>query len=179
MQQHDPIDRAKLLTMLAASKAENHTHMILIVRSTGEYYSVGAPYTNIREQYQLLVRSLPDGDRVVGVYNHQLDHAIQSGLKKPWLWESELSDSFHLDKAMFESFLSWQNDVLEKARQKQMAADTDGKLKHFLRMIDGPYYGSIGGGFTWKITHTSVGTIIKCTEAITGEEIDLTNYDMW
>lgn len=39
------------------------------------------------------------------------------------------------------------------------------------------YVGAIGGQFTFEITPTGLGQIIKLTD---GEEIlDLTNYDLW
>lgn len=42
-----------------------------------------------------------------------------------------------------------------------------------------PYYGAMGGGLTYSFTPTGLGVIVKITEAITGEEIDVTDYDTW
>jgi hypothetical protein len=43
-----------------------------------------------------------------------------------------------------------------------------------------PYHGVDGaGGLTFSITETSLGTFVKVKEQITGESIDLTDYDSW
>ena len=42
-----------------------------------------------------------------------------------------------------------------------------------------PYYGAIGGGVTYHFTQTSVGVIITVTEVLSGEKLDLTDYDNW
>lgn len=180
MKQPDPIDSAELLRMLDESKAQKHTHMFLIVRSTGEYYSVGAGWrVPVREQYTSFVKTLPMDERVVGVYNHELDHTLQSTLKHVWLWDSEWEISARLDKSMYEAFLAWHRDVSEKARRKQLESDKNGRMARLQTITDSPYYGETGGGLTWKITYTSIGTVIKCKEAITHDEIDLTEYDSW
>jgi len=71
-------------------------------------------------------------------------------------------------------YRAWYAEVRERAKQKQVAAWEDGS--------DGseeagfgvaPYYGAVGGGYTWSFTPTGIGTVIVCKEAITGEEIDL------
>ncbi len=41
------------------------------------------------------------------------------------------------------------------------------------------YTGAIGGRYTYSFTPTSIGLVVKVKDAITGEEIDLTDYDMW
>lgn len=40
-----------------------------------------------------------------------------------------------------------------------------------------PYIGASGGGITWNITYTSIGTGISVT--IYGEECNLTDYESW
>ena len=40
------------------------------------------------------------------------------------------------------------------------------------------YYGAIGGGITYQITYTSIGTIIKVLHP-TGKILDITDYDSW
>lgn len=42
-----------------------------------------------------------------------------------------------------------------------------------------PYYGAIGGGLIFSFLPTGLGTIVLVKETITGEEIDLTDYDAW
>jgi hypothetical protein len=41
------------------------------------------------------------------------------------------------------------------------------------------YSGAIGGQFTWSFTPTSIGMIIKITDNLSGEVLDVTNYDEW
>ena len=42
-----------------------------------------------------------------------------------------------------------------------------------------PYYGSIGGGFSFTFTPLGIGMGCSVTESITGESIDLSEYDSW
>lgn len=42
-----------------------------------------------------------------------------------------------------------------------------------------PYYGASGGGFSYHITPTGLGLVIKVSNNLTGDEIDLTEYNMW
>jgi hypothetical protein len=42
-----------------------------------------------------------------------------------------------------------------------------------------PYYGTIGGAYTFSFVDTGMGTVCKVRENITGEEIDLSDYDEW
>lgn len=42
-----------------------------------------------------------------------------------------------------------------------------------------PYTGAAGGQFTFMFTPTSIGVICKVRDAVTGEEVDLTDYDHW
>jgi len=42
-----------------------------------------------------------------------------------------------------------------------------------------PNYGCSGGAYTYSFTPTSLGVVIKVKNAITNDEIDLTEYDQW
>lgn len=42
-----------------------------------------------------------------------------------------------------------------------------------------PYYGAVGGELTYSFTPTTIGLIIKVRHAMTGAEIDLTDWDGW
>lgn len=44
---------------------------------------------------------------------------------------------------------------------------------------DEPYYGACGGGLTYEITPTSLGTVVVVREAVTGKGLNLTDYDAW
>jgi hypothetical protein len=40
-------------------------------------------------------------------------------------------------------------------------------------------YGATGGGYTYSFTPTSLGCVTKVTNNVTGETLDLTDYDSW
>ncbi|MFA6233842.1 MAG: hypothetical protein WC824_06595 [Bacteroidota bacterium] len=41
------------------------------------------------------------------------------------------------------------------------------------------YYGTIDGGYTFSFTPTGLGVAVRVKNAVTGEEIDLSDYDLW
>ncbi len=41
------------------------------------------------------------------------------------------------------------------------------------------YYGAAGGGLTYSFHPTSIGVVTVVKEALTGEELNLTDYDSW
>ena len=41
------------------------------------------------------------------------------------------------------------------------------------------YAGASGGNLTFSVTPTSIGDVFKVADAVTGETIDLTDYDNW
>lgn len=45
--------------------------------------------------------------------------------------------------------------------------------------LEEPYYGAIGGGITYSFTQTSLGVILVVKETITGETLNLTDYESW
>jgi len=47
------------------------------------------------------------------------------------------------------------------------------------RKIANKYAGAIGGVYTWSFTATTLGLVIKVTNNLNKEVIDLTDYDMW
>lgn len=44
---------------------------------------------------------------------------------------------------------------------------------------DQVYYGAIGGGLSFKFSDTGLGTIVIAQEAISGKEINLTDFSDW
>lgn len=42
-----------------------------------------------------------------------------------------------------------------------------------------PYYGCSGGGYTYHFTPTTLGLVVKVTNNLTKEEIDVTDYHNW
>ena len=68
---------------------------------------------------------------------------------------------------------NWLKDAYSRAAEKQYL---EKKAPGHYRL---PYYGAIGGGETFHISGTSLGTVVKVTENITGETINLTDYESW
>jgi hypothetical protein len=42
-----------------------------------------------------------------------------------------------------------------------------------------PNYGASGGAYTYMLTPTSLGTVVKVKNNVTGNEVDLTDYLEW
>jgi hypothetical protein len=82
---------------------------------------------------------------------------------------------FTLDKEQVEKLNEWQKKIFKKAYEIQV---TNGSSDIFSNE-ESPNYGSIGGGMKFSFIPTSIGTIVTVKESITGEEIDLTDYDNW
>ena len=67
----------------------------------------------------------------------------------------------------------WLKEVYSRAAEKQFL---EKKMFGQTRL---PYHGAIGGGETFSLTGTSLGTIVKVEESFTGEKLDLSDYDSW
>ncbi len=64
---------------------------------------------------------------------------------------------FTLDEKQTEKALEWQRELAK----------------------DNANEGAIGGRFTYSITPTGLGLIIKLVDAVTKQELDLTDFDSW
>jgi len=79
------------------------------------------------------------------------------------------------------------DDQLKKAYdwhiklQKQMISEGKAKSEAdaSIGSPDLVYYGAIGGGLTYYFSPTGLGDILRVKEAISGEELDLTDYSEW
>jgi hypothetical protein len=69
---------------------------------------------------------------------------------------------------------AWLEELEPKILEKQSE-----HAREMGRMFGSPYYGAIGGGLTYEFTPTGIGVIVKVRESVTGEELDLTNYEEW
>lgn len=79
---------------------------------------------------------------------------------------------FELDEKQTKQLCEWLIGVKQRAYEKQGKVDT-------FQTEGVPYYGAIGGGLTYSFTPTSLGTVVVVKEMITGEEINLTDFDSW
>lgn len=67
-------------------------------------------------------------------------------------------------------FDNWMKEQDKKVVEKQKL----GGWKH-----DFPNYGACGGAYTYLITPTSIGVVIKVKNCVTDEIIDLSDYEDW
>lgn len=89
---------------------------------------------------------------------------------------------FELDQAQVDRFKAWRAEVQKRGAQKQLD-EAPSERRDELRRLQGsagvPYVGAAGGQFTFSFTHTSLGDVAKVKDAVTGEELDLSDYDSW
>jgi hypothetical protein len=71
----------------------------------------------------------------------------------------------------------WLDEVKKKAEKIQ--AETDFGKREIAQGMKLPYYGPIESAIQFTFIETGVGVVCKVTEVITGETIDLTDYDSW
>lgn len=76
---------------------------------------------------------------------------------------------FSLDKIQVKKLAKWSKQQELKAARLQKKSKRSEK--------DLPYYGAIGGAYTYSFTPTSLGMVVKVTNGLTNETIDLTDYD--
>lgn len=86
---------------------------------------------------------------------------------------------FDLDNEQKEKLAIWKEKlnkkIIEKQRETMSAED-------FALLTDNgkyPYSGATGGSITYSFTPTSLGIVTIVTDGLTGESIDLTDYDSW
>jgi len=53
------------------------------------------------------------------------------------------------------------------------------KIENWMEKHESARPGPIGGRYTYSFTPTTLGTVIKVTDAITKEELDATEYESW
>ena len=73
--------------------------------------------------------------------------------------------SFQLIETQDKRFTAWRKEQDRKVKVLQK-----GKYAN---------YGACGGGYTYCFTPTGMGTVIVVKNAVTKEQIDLTEYDYW
>lgn len=88
--------------------------------------------------------------------------------------------TFGLTDDQMEKYLRWQSEQYGKAVEKQKR-----EIENPTEVIkscweDGyPYAGAIGGSSTFMFTPTSLGVVVKVTDGLTGETVDLSDYEDW
>ena len=98
---------------------------------------------------------------------------------------------FTVTREQYEKYIQWRQEIDERLAKEQLETRNffDGKelnetqLHRVHKSIeDGkpyPYYGAIGGAYTWMFTSTSMGMVIKVENCASRDVLDLTDYDDW
>ena len=87
--------------------------------------------------------------------------------------------SFGLNRNETETLNAWVKEMDGKALERQRENMTPEEFN--MRTLGGryPYGGASGGCLTYSFTPTSLGMVTKVTHALTGETLDLTDYEDW
>lgn len=107
-------------------------------------------------------------------HSENIDQPDQFELREPM----QFGEKFELSEAQIKQFDVWAVGVEQRAAAAQFEhAQQNGWAFHYPEKL--PYYGAIGGGYSFTFTPTGIGMACTVTEFITGESIDLTDYDSW
>jgi hypothetical protein len=90
-------------------------------------------------------------------------------------------ENFKLSKEQLRKLNEWLIEVEQRAAhfQAEEAIHKDDGTRIDFSLVQLPYYGAIGGGLKFTFIPNGIGVSCVVTEAITGESIDLTEYDEW
>lgn len=99
--------------------------------------------------------------------------------------QDKAARTFIIEESEWTKFLEWKPGVLKRAmeiQKKRIKEENNEEERfpyNFCWEYGEPYYGAIGGGFTFSFIGTSIGTAVSVKETITGEEINITDYSLW
>lgn len=86
--------------------------------------------------------------------------------------------SFELTGEQINQLNEWLVGVEKRAAEKQVEKANVNVWKFpYPRPL--PYHGATGGELTFSFIPNGIGLYCKVTEAITGESVDLSDYDNW
>jgi len=80
-------------------------------------------------------------------------------------------EKFEISEEDWERITTWQQEIDAKVMEQQKRTR--------MERPGGAYYGVSGGGYTYSFTPTSLGTVVKVTNGLTGDVLDITDYDDW
>lgn len=86
---------------------------------------------------------------------------------------------FEISLEKLSEIAKWLEEINTKALEKQKENLTEEEYDYLTLNGKFLYTGAIGGNITYSFTPTSLGMVIKIKEAITEEELDITDYDSW
>jgi len=88
--------------------------------------------------------------------------------------------TFTLTDEAEEKIDAWLKEIYAKAIAKQKEEiESPNDFIIFCWEEGYPYTGPIGGGLTYSFTNTSIGVVITVKESITGETLDISDYESW
>jgi hypothetical protein len=83
-----------------------------------------------------------------------------------------------LDAVQLAQLNRWLEGIFDRIDKKHHARGR-GQLAEIFKQRGEVYAGVSGGNLTFEITPTGLGTVFKVRESVTGEAIDLSDYDTW
>lgn len=86
---------------------------------------------------------------------------------------------FSLDPDQSKKLAAWCEEQTARALERQRARMSPAEFSMLTVGGKAPYAGAIGGELTYSFTPTSLGTVVKVTNGLTNETLDLTDYDSW
>lgn len=86
---------------------------------------------------------------------------------------------FQLNQKQTQQINEWLSKMDEQALASQKEKMTLQDFEYYTQGGKYPYSGAIGGSVTYSFTPTSIGTVIKVNHELTGNVLDVTDYDMW
>ena len=87
-------------------------------------------------------------------------------------------EEYALDDDQLQKLNGWLTNVIARIDKKNEKSPHAALARHLEREGE-VYAGVIGGNLTISFTPTGMGTVTKVTENVTGEVLDLTDYECW
>ena len=78
-------------------------------------------------------------------------------------------ETFDISEEDWERIMAWQQEIDAKVMEQQKGTD--------MERPGVAYYGAIGGGYTYSFTPTGLGTVVKVRNGLTGDVLDITDYE--
>ena len=123
-----------------------------------------------------------DGDMPETTANKTLNKLIDN------MFEDDISTTrdetvkftFTVERWQHDKYLVWVDEQNKKAVEIQKKKIKNPGPEHIMCWEMGyPYCGAIGGEISWEFTPTGLGDCCVVKHSVTGEELNLTDYNSW
>jgi len=95
----------------------------------------------------------------------------------------EIKFSFHVYANQHEKIQAWIEEqnvkAIEIQKKKVKKTDSFYGIYQMCWKMGYPYCGTIGGELTYEFTPNSIGESLVVKNEMTGEQLDVTDYDLW